>query len=148
MDNLRARHVQVLLGWFKEGPPGAIAVEPAGRLQAVTWEDAGDGALVERLAGWRGAAPAAARHWLTEDVLRAPARVLFWVRDGDGELAGHVGLSQFDFARGTAVISDLRGDEARGPLLNAAARALARWAREALGLRAVDARQRLVAAAS
>lgn len=147
MENLRARHVQVLLGWFKEGPPGAIAVEPAGRLQAVTWEDAGDAALMARLAGWRRAGAEAARRWLTEEVLPAAARALFWVKSGDGEVAGHVGLCQFDFARGTVVVGDLRGDDGRQALLNAAARSLARWAREALGLRAIDARQRLVAAA-
>lgn len=92
----------------KEGPPGAIAFEGhevVGLLQAAFWEDAGDAVLMGRLACWRRCSPALARAWLVEEVLTARARALFWVKTGEGQIVGHVGLSPFDFAGGTVVLA-------------------------------------------
>src|SRR5262245_49276038 len=65
MDGLRAREIQTLFRWFKEGPPGAVPIEhdqrSVGLLQAATWEDAA-GRPAERLAAWHGSA--SARQWL------------------------------------------------------------------------------------
>ena len=56
MDGLLSQQVQTLIRWLKEGPAGAIPFsrggEARGSLQAVTWEDAGNGELITELLGW------------------------------------------------------------------------------------------------
>jgi RimJ/RimL family protein N-acetyltransferase len=138
MDGLRAREIQTLFRWFKEGPPGAVPIEhdqrSVGLLQAATWEDAG-GAPAERLAAWHGSA--AARQWLVEEVLKTPDRVLFWVKDVRGELVGHVGLSGLDEAAGTITVGDVVcGTSGQEGLMAAAVGCLVGWVHRSLRLRA------------
>lgn len=155
MDGLNSGHLRVLLRWFKEGPPGAIPLGPSGcdcgALQAVTWEDAGDAECVEQLAHWRmiarlpGAtthtqAVASVRRWLTREVLPDEDRVLFWIKDGEGQLVGHLGLEQFDFEAGLAQLSDVLCEPGAEALLSVAEATLTRWTHETFGLRLVESR--------
>lgn len=150
MDGPTTEHARLLFRWFKEGPPGAIPIEVAGRslgsLQAVTWEDAGDLAALEQLSGWHESAfvrypesipvsPTSVRRWLVEQVLPAPDRVLFWVRDVRGERFGHAGLSRLDARAATAAISDVvAANVVAERLVNEALTTLTAWARETLGV--------------
>jgi hypothetical protein len=142
MEGLQPEHLRTLFRWFKEGPRGAIAIEQAGRslglLQAVGWEDAGTIALLEDLARWHGPAlpdGAAARRWLIGEVLPAPDRVLFWVKDVRGRAAGHVGLSRLDPATGSVTLSDVcRAGPDDEALVAAAVAALSGWAQRCLRL--------------
>jgi len=154
MNGLMSEQLRVLLRWFKEGPPGAIplvAEGPSrGALQAVTWEDAGDGEALARLAAWHRVASAAPsrealRQWLTREVLPAEKRALFWVKDAEGRFVGHVGLARFDFLAGEAVVGDVLGKEGSEPLLSLAVAALGRWLRETFGLRLVEPGRALAA---
>lgn len=142
MDGAHARHVETLLGWIKDGPPGAVLLADGHHLQGATWEDAGDAGLMARLAAWHGLSPAGARRWLIDEVLTPRRRALFWVMAG-GEAVGHVGLANFDFTRGTVAVDDRHGD---GAALAEAAAGLARWAGEALALRAAAGGERVRAA--
>jgi hypothetical protein len=150
MDGPTTEHARLLLRWFKEGPPGAIPIDADGRslgsLQAVSWEDAGDLAALEQLTGWHETAfarypeatpvsPTSVRRWLVEQVLPAPDRVLFWVRDVRGERFGHAGLSRLDPRAGTAAISDVvAANVVAERLVNEALTALTAWARGTLGV--------------
>jgi hypothetical protein len=154
MDGLHSGQVRTLIRWIKEGPAGVIPVsrpdESLGSLQAVTWDDAGSTAAIERLLSWHSSllavfafqmsmTPAGQRRWLMEQVLEAPERLLFWVRDIAGHVIGHVGLSRFDFAERTVAVRDVvcgvGGAEA---VLAEAVETLKTWVREAFSLRAVD----------
>jgi hypothetical protein len=143
MEGLQPRQLRTLFRWFKEGPPGAIPIEQDGRslglLQAVGWEDAGALGLMEELARWHApdfADRAAARRWLTDEVLPTPDCVLFWVKDVRGQAVGHVGLAQLDVVSGIVTISDvLCGNPAAEALVAAAVDALAGWAHDSLRLR-------------
>jgi hypothetical protein len=143
MDGRTTDQAELLLRWLKEGPPGAIPIEldghSLGSLQAVTWEDAGDLAALEQVASWHeGMSPASVRRWLVEQVLPAPGRVLFWVRDVRGERLGHAGLSRLNVEAGTVAVSDVVAAHfAAERLVNEALAALAGWAREALGVEAL-----------
>jgi hypothetical protein len=139
MEGLQPEQLYVLFRWFKEGPPGAIPLEheqrSLGLLQAVTWEDAGTSAAVERLADWHDTSPAGARRWL-QGVLQMPDRVLFWVKDVRGEALGHVGLSHLDAENGTITISDvLHGAPGVEGLMTAALACLGDWVNQSLKLR-------------
>jgi hypothetical protein len=159
MDGPQAQEVRTLIRWLKEGPPGAIPISrgphPLGSLQAVSWEDAGDLGGMERLGSWHAsafaafaapAAPSGVRQWLVEQVLEAPERVLFWIRDASGRPVGHVGLANFDFRRRTVSLRDVVCDpEGTGPLAASAVETLRAWVRETLRMRAEDG-QRFAAA--
>jgi hypothetical protein len=141
MDSLQQQQVETLFRWLKDGPAGAIPLAGAhpskGYLQAVCWEDAGDRGALELLRRWHLSA-ASPRRWLVEQVLEAPRRLLFWVRDGDGRAVGYVGLSCLDFTAGTAALGDVVcGEREAAPLLDEAVHALGEWTREALRLEAV-----------
>lgn len=156
MEATRRRHVQVLLRWFKDGPPGVIPVVRQGglclaHLQAVTWEDLGNAAVIEELTGWhreashlhpgeRKLCPDTVRRWLTEHALQDAGRVLFWVKEAPaGRLRGHLGLSDFDYRHGTVVLGDLAGDGPAGlALVQAAVPALAAWVEESFNMRAIE----------
>ena len=138
MDGLRAREIQTLFRWFKEGPPGAIPIEhdqrSVGMLQAATWEDAG-GAAADRLDSWHGRGTG--RRWLVESVLNTPDRVLFWVKDVRGEMIGHVGLSGLDALSGTITVGDvICGVAGQEALMAAAVGCLVGWVGRSLRLRA------------
>ena len=154
MDGLHSGQVRTLIRWIKEGPAGVVPIsrpdESLGSLQAVTWDDAGNSAVIELLVGWHRSLLAVfafqmpmsaggVRRWLMEQVLEAPERLLFWVRDIAGHLVGHVGLSRFDFAERTVAVRDVvcgvGGAEAT---LAEAVETLKTWVREAFSLRAVD----------
>jgi len=157
MDGLATEDIYTLLRWVKDGPAGTIPIDtPArslGRLQAVTWEDAGDRPAVERLFRWHERAfagfpepfavtPEGARRWLVDLVLSDPQRVLFWVRDVRGEARAHVGLTAIDLDAGTATIGDvITGHPGAAALAAAAVEALAQWVRWELGLRVERASQ-------
>lgn len=139
MERLPTEHLRILFRWFKDGPPGAIPIEhdhrSLGRLQAVTWEDAGCAADLERLAAWHSLPSVAARAWLADQVLPAADRVLFWVKDIRGEAIGHVGLCDLDDENGTIAICDvLCDDPAAERLLAAALASLGAWVRHSLHL--------------
>lgn len=152
MDGPCSASVSRLVRWMKEGPPGAIPITHAGRslgcLTAVTWDDAGDLAAIERLVRWHRQAfaplagqfpvtPDGARQWLAQRVLPDEGRLLFWVRGVNGEPVGHVGLSGFDFSSRSAEARDVvYGETTAIGLVNAALGALGEWAEEALGLTA------------
>jgi hypothetical protein len=146
MDGLHAREICTLFRWFKEGPPGAIAIEhdhrSVGMLQAATWEDAG-GPPVEQLAAWHGSG---AREWLVESVLKTPDRVLFWVKDVRGELVGHVGLSGLNEQAGTITVGDVVCGVSGGEgLMVSAVGCLVEWVQRSLRLRACREDQRAAA---
>jgi RimJ/RimL family protein N-acetyltransferase len=161
MEGLPAEQVKTLIRWLKEGPPGAIPISrerrSLGSLQAVTWEDAGDQQAMARLGQWHEAAFAVfavpvgvsfpnARKWLVEQVLEAPDRVLFWVRDIRGRPIGHAGLSRFNFQARTAQLRDVVcGESGQETLVAEAVETLLRWARESLHIQAIDALERLAA---
>jgi hypothetical protein len=163
MDGPPAEHVRTLLRWLKDGPPGAIPIErpgrPPGALVAVTWEDAGDADALDRASRWylaelalragaRPVAPETIRRWLQQEILPSDDRVLFWIKGADGRPVGHVGLRAFDFAARTVVVGDLAGEDAMvDPLIGAAMEALARWAKEQLGMTAVGIPSRRAEAA-
>jgi hypothetical protein len=150
MDGPNSASVFRLLRWMKEGPPGAIPITQGGRtlgcLTAVTWDDAGDLAVIDRLVSWHRPAfatlagqfpvtPDGARQWLTRRVLADEGRALFWVRGVSGEPVGHVGLCGFDFHTGSVEACDvIAGEPAAAWLVNAAISALGQWATEALGV--------------
>jgi hypothetical protein len=143
MEGLQPEQVRTLFRWFKEGPPGAVAIEQDGRslglLQAIGWEDAGTVALLEELARWHGPgmSTSAAQRWLSDEVLPAADRVLFWVKDVRGRAVGHVGLSQLDAVHASVTISDvLCGDPAGEQLVAAAVATLVGWVQKSLRLRA------------
>jgi hypothetical protein len=162
MGGMQARDARVLIRWLKEGPVGAIPIthdeQSRGALVAATWEDAGDRAAVERLGRWHQSAFAVfgvparvtavgARQWLVEQVLEAPERVLFWVRDASGRVVGHVGLARFDFTARTVALRDVVcGEPAGQALMGAAVGALRAWVREAFGMWTEEAGAALVAA--
>jgi hypothetical protein len=154
MDGLHSGQVRTLIRWIKEGPAGVVPIsrpdESLGSLQAVTWDDAGNSTVIELLVGWHRSLLAVfafqmpmsaggVRRWLMEQVLEAPERLLFWVRDIAGHMVGHVGLSRFDFAERTVAVRDVvcgvGGAEA---ILAEAVETLKTWVREAFSLRAVD----------
>ena len=151
MDGLATEDICTLLRWIKDGPPGTIPIGSAdrsqGRLQVVTWEDAGDRAALDRLRRWHELAfawfpepfpvtPDGARRWLVDRVLSDPRRILFWVRDVRGEARAHVGLTSIDLDTRTATIGDvILCHPAAAPLASAAVEALAGWVRRELGLR-------------
>jgi hypothetical protein len=82
------------------------------------------------------------RRWLMEQVLEAPERLLFWVRDVAGRAVGHIGLSRFDFAGGTVAVRDVVcGVNGAETLLGEAVETMKLWVREAFGMHAVDAGQ-------
>lgn len=151
MDGPVPDQVRVLLRWLKDGPPGAIPIAGEGKsfglLQAVTWEDAGEGTALDRLCRWHESAfawfpepfpvtAASVRQWLVEQVLPAPDRVLFWVRDVRGGFIGHVGLTAIDVTGGAATLSDrVAGHPTGEGLLTLAVQALEDWAGEWLQVR-------------
>jgi hypothetical protein len=155
MEGLQPEQLRILFRWFKEGPPGAIAIEQSGRslgmLQAAGWEDAGSAGLMDELSAWnRPAFPdrAAARRWLTDEVLPTPDRVLFWVRDVRGRAVGHVGLADLDSAGGTMKLTDvLCGVPGSETLVAAAVEAVVHWVHHALHLQVYRDPQRQVMAA-
>ena len=163
MDGLATEDICTLLRWLEDGPAGTIPIgspdRTIGRLQAVTWEDAGDRSAVERLFRWHERAfagfpepfsvtPEGARRWLVDRVLSDPQRVLFWVRDVLGEARAHVGLTSIDFDAGTATIGDvITGQPGAASLAAAAVEALARWVRWELGLSVERASQARAVAA-
>jgi hypothetical protein len=142
MEGLQPEQLRILFRWFKEGPPGAVAIEKDGQslglLQAVGWEDAGTIALLEELSRWHGPDlpdSSAARRWLVDEVLPVGDRVLFWVKDVQGRAVGHVGLSCLDQGRPAVAIADvLCGDPAEIDLVSAGVAALVRWANHSLRL--------------
>lgn len=146
MDGLRAKEIETLFRWFKEGPPGSVPIEhdhrSLGLLQAATWEDAA-GAPLARLASWHGGS---VRRWLVEDVLPVPDRVLFWVKDVRGEAIGHVGLSRLDETTGTIAVGDVVcGESGHDGLMAAAVGCLVGWVQRALHLRARREGERVAA---
>jgi hypothetical protein len=152
MDGVQPQQVRVLIRWLKEGPPGAIPVsrgqQSLGSLRAITWEDAGDRDALACLATWHSSAfavvgapvamtPASVRRWLVDQILEAPERALFWIRNVRGEAIGHVGLSGVDFARRTVAVRDLVcGVDGNEDLAAEAVAALCGWARDVLGMEA------------
>jgi hypothetical protein len=153
MDDLQPEQLEILFRWFKEGPAGAIPIEqdgrPLGVLQAAGWEDAGTPGLMETLARWHGPpfSASAVRRWLIDEVLPAPDRMLFWVKDVRGGIVGHVGLSRIDPVQGTVAIRDvLCGIPAGAALLAVALETLIDWAQHSLGLRASREEDQLNAA--
>lgn len=161
MDGPTTEQAALLFRWFKEGPPGVVPIGREGRslgsLRAVTWEDAGDLAALEQVAGWHESAfarypeafpvtPASVRRWLTQQVLPAPDRVLFWVRDVRGERVGHAGLSRLNLKAGTVAVSDVVAAHVVAErLVDEALTALAAWARDTLGVEALAMPSRLAA---
>ena len=151
MDGLATEDICTLLRWLEDGPAGTIPIESSdrslGRLQAVTWENAGDRDAMDRLARWHRLAfawfpepfpvgPDGARRWLVECVLSDPCRILFWGRDVRGEARAHVGVTAIDLDAGTATIGDVVTCHPGAAALAAAAvEALAKWVRHELGLR-------------
>jgi hypothetical protein len=140
---------------MKDGPVGAIPIRRAGEtigsLHAATWEDAGHPDTIRNLVSWhRGLlsafafttslTPGGALAWLREQVLEDPERLLFWVRDHSGQGVGHVGLLRFDLVAKTAAVRDVvcgvRGAEA---VVREGIETVRKWAREALGMIAIDA---------
>jgi hypothetical protein len=162
MDGLQPNQVRTLIRWLKEGPPGAIPIsrgqQSLGSLQAVVWEDAGDREAVNRLVGWHESAFAVfaapvpvtrhgARQWLVEQVLEAPERLLFWIKDIRGQAVGHAGLARFDFAVRTVSLRDVVcGVPGSESLVAEAVEALRGWVREAFQMWTEDAGQLLAAA--
>ena len=163
MDGLATEDICSLLRWLEDGPAGTISIgshdRTIGRLQAVTWEDAGDRAAIELLGRWHELAfawfpepfpvsPDGARRWLVDRVLSDPCRVLFWVRDVRGEARGHVGLTAIDLDTGTATLGDvITCHPAAAALVSAGVEALSRWVRQELGLRVESAAQARAVAA-
>jgi hypothetical protein len=157
MDGLATEDICTLLRWVKDGPAGTIPIDTPdrslGRLQAVTWEDAGDRSAVERLFRWHELAfarfpepfpvsPEGARRWLVDRVLSDSRRVLFWVRDVRGEACAHVGLTAIDFDAGTATVGDvITGHPKAAALAAAAVETLGQWVRRELGLHVEHASQ-------
>lgn len=131
MDGPTPDQLHLVLRWMKDGPPGAIplvrAGRPAGCLQAVTWEDAGDFALLADLAGRDGAA---FRDRLIHEILPPPDRLLFVVRDASGVVRGHLGLRRFDLAGGTVEACDERLEA----LAEEAHQAVDRWLADTFGI--------------
>ncbi len=152
MDAIEAPQLHTLVRWLKDGPPGLISIAQEGlslgSLQAVTWEDAGDPLVIERLLAWQATAFSAfavplsrreGRRWLVEQVLDSPDRLLFWVRNLTGEVVGHVGLGSFDFATRQVGIRDVvRGESAAELLVTQAVATLRDWARESFQFDAID----------
>jgi hypothetical protein len=158
MDGLQSQQVRTLIRWLKEGPSGAIPFsldsESPGSLHAAAWEDAGNAEMTDHLLVWHRCILSAfalplpmtavsIRRWLTEQILEAPERLLFWVRDGDGRAVGHVGLTRFDFVRETVAVHDVvcgvRGAEV---ILMEGVETLKKWVGEAFGMQAIDLSER------
>jgi hypothetical protein len=173
MDGPHPKEVRTLIRWLKEGPSGAIPIIhlarsdfglgstdqlSLGSLQVVTWEDAGDRDAIDRLVRWHESAftvfavpvpvtASGARQWLVEQVLEAPERVLFWIKDVRGQAVGHIGLSRFDFALRTVALRDVVcGAPGSESLAAEGVETLRGWVREAFGMWTVDAGQLLAAA--
>ena len=159
MDGLATEDISTLLRWLEDGPAGSIPIgsrdRSLGKLQAVTWQDAGDREAMDRLGRWHELAFAwfpepfpvsadGARRWLVDRVLSDPCRILFWVRDVRGEARGHVGLTSIDLEAGTATLGDVIAcHPAATALVSAGVETLSRWVRQELGLcveRAAQAR--------
>jgi hypothetical protein len=162
MDGLQPKEVRTLIRWLKEGPPGAVPIsfdgQSLGSLQVVTWEDAGERTAIDRLVRWHDSAfttfaapapatPVSVRQWLVEHVLEAPERLLFWVRNSQGEAVGHVGLPRFDFAVHTVALRDVVcGEPGAEHLVAEAVETLRGWVRESFRMWTIDAGQFLAAA--
>jgi hypothetical protein len=140
MDGPRLEQVLTLFRWIKDGPPGAIPIEAAGRslgrLQAVTWEDAGDHSVLQRLTGWSRPETvpgdrAAVRRWLVDEIMRPADRLLFWVQDTRGEPVGLLGL---DLNGGATFLSPtICGDPGKQGLIAAGEQTLDAWLGQVLG---------------
>ena len=157
MDGLATEDICLLLRWLEDGPAGTIPIDSPdrslGRLQTVTWQDAGDRDAIDLLGRWHELAfalfpepfpvtPEGVRRWLVECVLSDPCRILFWVRDVRGEARGHVGLTAIDLDAGTATIGDVvTCHPGAAALVRAAVETLALWVRWELGLRVERASQ-------
>jgi hypothetical protein len=122
MDGLPSLQVRTLIRWMKDSPCGAIPISSGqmslGCLRAVTSDDAACPELLRYLCDWHRSLFAAfavpfpvsasgARGWLTEQILEAPERLLFWVRDVAGRPVGHIGLFRFDFVEKTVQLRDV-----------------------------------------
>jgi hypothetical protein len=73
------------------------------------------------------------RRWLCEEVLPAADRLLFWIRDEQGEMVGHIGLIVFPDGARTAHLIDVfpaNHSTHRSPIRES----LARWTHETFGV--------------
>ena len=146
MDAVGLLQVQSLIRWLKDGPAGIIPIssdrQSLGTLCAVTWEDAGDSQVIERLEDWHRqafttfAVPLSLtrhdeRRWLIEQVLDPPDRLLFWIHDLTGRAVGHAGLGRFDFTSRRVGLRDvLCGQIGSALLVTRAVETLRDWVLE------------------
>jgi RimJ/RimL family protein N-acetyltransferase len=148
--------VRAVLRGCKEARPGTHAIpsgHPGLALVPVTWGHAEDDALIATLAAWRAremavyptqftVTDAGTRAWLRDIVLGGAGRLMFLVVDEDdpaGPPAGHLGLDTLlDGSAAGQVSNVLVGDRGRMPrgAMEAAARSMLAWARDALGIEA------------
>jgi hypothetical protein len=106
----------------------------------VTWEDVADRGPIVALQRRHAGSPTQTRCWLVDQVLADDLRILFWVRDVQGVLRGHVGLSAIDLDAGSATIVDVLAGEAEADRLVALAVAtLEDWTRTNLKLKPMRA---------
>jgi hypothetical protein len=155
MDGVESNQIQTLFRWMKEGPPGALPIlsnaMSVGRLEAITWGDAGKLPTLNHLFQWHRSqftafslsvpmSVAGARRWLTEQILEGPDRLLFWVCDGSGHVVGHVGLAICHTAERTLELRDIVCGERQGEsLVREAVETVKEWVRATMGMEVRDA---------
>ena len=150
--NHREKALEIIKRLKTGAVPGSsgLPAHPLVKLQPVTWSDADQPSLVQRLAEWRKKAnpffPAqfpvtdeGTYRWLIKSTLEAPERLLFWAVSAAGEKVGHLGLFRFDFDDRTVELDNVvRGVDGVLPgLMQAAVEALMAWTFETLAMRAM-----------
>jgi RimJ/RimL family protein N-acetyltransferase len=139
---------------FKEVGPTAETTFPlvqqgkaVGRLEPVAWADTARPEAAALLARWRESAnpffPSqfavtleGTHRWLVKGLLETAARILFWVKTGEGRPVGHVGLFRFDFERGSAEVDNIvRGEPGVLPgVMQTAIEVMLGWTFDVLGI--------------
>jgi RimJ/RimL family protein N-acetyltransferase len=157
MDEILQEEMRATIRALKENPDAPNSRQPVflfGRkvawLSPVARADLMQMELLSLLRSWHrrssaggpSLAPSAvvgAERWLTEQVLEVPDHVLFWVRDLEGALIGHLGLAGLDAGQKQAEVGYiLRGvPDALPGVMYGATQALIGWAFQAFPIRQV-----------
>jgi RimJ/RimL family protein N-acetyltransferase len=144
------RHVCERLASIKAGPSEALRLPSVHgghvTLAPFTAAMVTDDALIEALTRWRAENISGftrlfrptfegTRAWSRSQLIERSDRILFLVRNADGHLVGHVGLSSFDFDAGTCEIDNVvRGERTAPPgTMAEAVAAVLDWAHLNLG---------------
>ncbi|MDO8269849.1 MAG: GNAT family N-acetyltransferase [Candidatus Levybacteria bacterium] len=115
-----------------------------GYLEAITTRDEKDNAVIKDLKVWREKNQQAfpsqfkvtlkgTRSWFKAQLIGKNDRILFFVKDLDGNRVGHVGLYRFDYKKHTCEIDNvIRGSKSSPGIMTMALTTLINWTKNEL----------------